>query len=71
MAMSAHYERLLRRMNRDADGESKRVLELNGTRARPWCALRALFEKNPGDPRIETHGRLLYEQAVIAEGSRS
>lgn len=68
-AMSAHYERLLRRMNREADGESKRVLELNATHP-AVAALRSLFEKNPGDPRIETHGRLLYEQAVIAEGSK-
>ena len=68
-AMSAHYEQLLRRMNREGPAESKRVLELNGEHP-AILALRALFEKNPGDPRIETHGRLLYEQAVIAEGSK-
>ena len=33
-------------------------------------ALLALYEKKPEDPRIEAYGRLLYDQAVIAEGSK-
>ena len=33
-------------------------------------ALRDLYEKNADDPRVEDYGRLLYEQAVIAEGSK-
>ncbi|HKB02362.1 MAG TPA: hypothetical protein VKD90_09085, partial [Gemmataceae bacterium] len=28
------------------------------------------FERDPADPRVESYGRLLYEQAVIAEGSK-
>jgi molecular chaperone HtpG len=51
------------------DGESKRVLELNP--AHPAVTgLKALFDKDPADPRLESYGRLLYEQAVIAEGSK-
>lgn len=70
-AMTAHMERLLKRLNRagEVEEESKRVLELNGDHP-AVIALRELFEKNSADPRIETHGRLLYEQAVISEGSK-
>jgi molecular chaperone HtpG len=68
-AMSAHMERLMRRMNRESEAESKRVLELNGEHA-AVKGLRDLYTKNASDVRIETHGRLLYEQAVIAEGSK-
>jgi len=68
-AMSAHFERMMRRMNRDPESEAKRILELNGEHP-AVTALRDLFFKNPDDPRIENHGRLFYEQAVIAEGSK-
>lgn len=68
-AMSAHMERLMRRLNRAGEEDSKRVLELNGEH-RAVMALRDLYGKNPQDPRVETHGRLLYEQAAIAEGSK-
>ena len=66
--MTAHYERLMEKLGR-VEEESKRVLELNP--AHPAVAgLKASFEKNPADPRVEIFGRLLYEQAVIAEGSK-
>jgi molecular chaperone HtpG len=68
-AMSAHFERLLKRLNRGPDAESKRVLELNGVHP-AVTGLRTIFEKNAADPRIESYGRLLYDQAVIAEGSK-
>lgn len=69
-AMSAHLERLLERMGRNEEaGQSKRVLELNGEHP-AVVALRDLYEKNAADPRVESHGRLLYEQAVLAEGSK-
>ena len=32
--------------------------------------LRDLYEKKADDPRVGAYGRLLYEQAVIAEGSK-
>jgi molecular chaperone HtpG len=67
-AMTAHYEQLMHKLGR-ADGESKRVLELNGGHL-AVTALRDIFSNNPDDSRIETYARLLYEQAVIAEGSK-
>ncbi len=67
-AMTAHYERLMQKLGR-ADGESKRVLELNPGHP-AVTALRDLFTKDSSDSRIETYGRLLYEEAVIAEGSK-
>jgi len=67
--MSAHFERLMRRMNRDPEGDNKRALELNGEHPAVQ-ALRTLHAKNADDPRLESNARLLYEQAVIAEGSK-
>jgi molecular chaperone HtpG len=69
-AMSAHMERLMARMGRSGEvPPSKRVLELNPDHP-AVTALRALQEKDANDPRVESMGRLLYDQAVIAEGSR-
>jgi molecular chaperone HtpG len=69
-AMTAHLERLMQRMGRGEElGASKRVLELNGGHP-AVVALRALYEKEPSGPRVEDYGRLLYDQAVIAEGSK-
>ena len=67
-AMTAHYERLMQKMGR-LEEETKRVLELNGSHP-AVAALRDVFAKDAGDPRVEVFGRLLYEQAVIAEGSK-
>jgi molecular chaperone HtpG len=67
--MTAHMERLLQRMGRADEGASKRVLELNGEHPAVE-ALRKLHEKDANDPRIESYARLLYDQAVIAEGSK-
>jgi molecular chaperone HtpG len=66
--MSAHLERLMERMGRDASG-AKRVLELNPAHATVE-AVRELHVRNPADPRLDLYSRLLYEQAVIAEGSK-
>ncbi len=68
--MGANMERLLRNAGAGVDvKESKRILELNGSHPAVE-ALRALHEKAPDDPRVESFGKLLYEQAVIAEGSK-
>ncbi len=68
--MTAHLERLMQRMGRaDGMGPSKRVLELNGDHP-AIQALRKLHEKDKNDPRVESYARLLYDQAVIAEGSK-
>jgi molecular chaperone HtpG len=68
--LSAHLERLMHRWGKgDEVGPAKRLLELNG--GHPVVqALNRLFEKDANDSRIEAYARLLYDQAVIAEGSR-
>jgi molecular chaperone HtpG len=60
----------MQRMGRaDEAAGSRRILELNGEHPAVE-AMRDLYEKNAEDPRVESYGRLLYEQAVIAEGSK-
>jgi molecular chaperone HtpG len=49
--------------------ESKRILELNPEHAAVQ-ALRTLYESDREDERTLTFGRLLYDEAVLAEGSR-
>ncbi len=68
--MSAHMERLLHRMGRaDELPGDKRILELN-PRHPVVQGLLKLHEVSASDPRVESIARLLYDQAVIAEGSR-
>ncbi|HJZ56852.1 MAG TPA: molecular chaperone HtpG [Gemmataceae bacterium] len=67
-AMTAHMERLMERFGRGAGG-IKRVLELNPNNPAVE-AVRKLHAKNASDPRVELYARLLYEQAVVAEGSK-
>jgi molecular chaperone HtpG len=66
--MTAHMERLMERMGRDA-GSAKRALELNPKHATVEAVL-ALHSQNATDNRLDLYARLLYEQAVIAEGSK-
>jgi molecular chaperone HtpG len=47
-------------------GESKRILEINGGHP----LMQALLKLPEGDARLEGYARMLYDQAVIAEGSR-
>jgi molecular chaperone HtpG len=69
-AMGAHLERLLQRMGRsDELPDTKRTLEINPDHPAVQ-ALRKIAEQNPDDPRVENYGRLLFDEAVIAEGSR-
>lgn len=68
--MGAHMERLMSKLGRGDDvPESKRILEMNASHPAVQ-AMKRLFDSNPGDERIETYGKLLYDQAVIAEGSK-
>ncbi len=69
-SMSAHMERLMQRVGRADELEpSRRILELNGEHP-AVLALQQLYEKDAADPRVESYARLLYDQAVIAEGSK-
>jgi molecular chaperone HtpG len=68
--MGAHLERLMQRLNRGQDVPvSKRVLEVNASHP-AVAAIQDLFTRDAHDPRIDAYCRLLYEQAVIAEGSK-
>ena len=67
--VSAHMERLMRRMGRgDEIPPRERILELNPDND-AVKAIRSLYDADPTDPRVEDYARLLYEQAMIAEGS--
>jgi molecular chaperone HtpG len=69
-AATAHFERLMQRLGRGEEaGGSKRVLELNPDHLAVQ-ALRRLHAAQPDDPRVESYGRLFFDQAVLAEGSR-
>jgi molecular chaperone HtpG len=68
--MSAHMERLMQRMGQDRPAAStKRVLEVNPDHPLV-SSLEKLLAHNPGDARVEKTCRLLYDQAVITEGSK-
>ncbi|MBI3822068.1 MAG: molecular chaperone HtpG [Planctomycetes bacterium] len=69
-AMSASMERLMQRMQRDGPmPASKRILEVNPEHSLVQ-ALATLLEKDKNDARLEGAARLLYDQAVILEGSK-
>jgi molecular chaperone HtpG len=69
-AAGAHLERLLERAGRAGElPPSKRILELNPQHP-AIVALQQLHARNANDPRLENYGRLLYDEAVLAEGSR-
>lgn len=69
-AISASMERLLQRMQRDKPMPAmKRILEINPEHALVQ-ALATLLEKDRNDARLERQARLLYDQAVILEGSK-
>jgi molecular chaperone HtpG len=68
--MGAHLERLMQRLNRGQQVPvSKRILEVNAEHP-TVAAIQKLFAKDATEPRIEKYCRLLYDQAVIAEGSK-
>jgi molecular chaperone HtpG len=68
--IGAHMERLMRKIGRgDELPESKRILEVNADHP-AVAAMQQLFARDARDPRLEKYSRLLYDQAVIAEGSK-
>ena len=69
-AMSAHMERLMKRAGRaDELPPSQRILELNPDHALV-SAMQKIYAKAPSDSRVAQIASVLYDQAVIAEGSR-
>jgi molecular chaperone HtpG len=68
--MGAHMERLMQRLGRGKElPEGKRILEVNADHP-TIVAIQQLHQKNPGDERLESYARLLYDEAVIAEGNK-
>ena len=67
-AMTAHMERLMKEIGQGDSPTSQRILELN-TDHDAAKALQQMHDSNPDDARIASYGRLLYDQAVVAEGS--
>lgn len=69
-SMTAHMERLMQRLGRGEAGmAARRVLELNPEHP-TIQAIQKLHAANAEEPRLESYVRLLYEEAVLAEGSR-
>ncbi len=68
-APTAHLERLMRRMGQGTDAAPfKRSLELNPEHPVVKKIL-DLYTTDAADPKVEAYGRLLLDQAMIAEGS--
>jgi len=68
--MSAHMERLMRRMGRGAEvPPAQKTLELNPDNAAVQALLQ-LFTARRDNPNVEKFARLLYDQALIADGSK-
>jgi molecular chaperone HtpG len=68
--LGAHMERLMQRMGRGQEiPAAKKILEVNPDHP-TIAALQQLLAGNASDPRLEQYGRLLYEQALLAEGSK-
>ncbi len=69
-APGANMERLMRRMGRGEDlPDLKRILEVNPDHS-AIAAMQKLHSKDAADSRLEKYVRLLYDEAVIAEGSK-
>jgi molecular chaperone HtpG len=69
-APSAFMERLMQRIDQGRDMPvSKRILEINADHAAVQ-AMRQLLDRDAKDARLEDYCHLLYDQAVIAEGSK-
>lgn len=69
-AASANLERIMQQMNKsDTLPSTKRILELNA-KHEAVKALQKMYADDKDDARVVEYGRLLYDQAVIAEGSK-
>jgi molecular chaperone HtpG len=69
-AASANMERLFAAMGRQGEvPAAERILELNANHA-AVRAMQKIYDGDPTDARVEDYGRLLYDQAVLAEGSK-
>ncbi len=68
--MSANMERIMQKMGKmDETKKTERILELNVEHPAVQ-SLKKIFDANAHDSRIEVYAKLLYDQAVVAEGSK-
>lgn len=68
--LGANLERLMARMGRERGlSPGKRILEINPDHP-TIAAIRDLLQRNRNDARLEIYTRLLYEQALVGEGSK-
>ncbi|HBA86435.1 MAG TPA: molecular chaperone HtpG [Geobacter sp.] len=65
--LNANMEKILKSMNQEVP-ESKRILELNPDH-QIMQVMTAMYEKNQGDPKLKDYSELLYDQALLTEGS--
>jgi molecular chaperone HtpG len=66
-AMSAHMERMFKAMNQEVP-VSKRILELNPKHALV-TSMQQLFDADKANPELQKYAHLLYDQALLTEGS--
>ncbi|MGF1579443.1 MAG: molecular chaperone HtpG [Gemmataceae bacterium] len=68
--MGAHMEHLMTRMGRAHEvPKSQRIMEVNAEHS-TIQAIQEIFDRDKSDSRLEPYAKLLYDQAVIAEGSK-
>jgi molecular chaperone HtpG len=65
--MNANMERILKAMNQDVP-ESKRVLELNADHP-ITRVMQKLFDKDKGNKKLDDYCELLFDQALLTEGT--
>jgi molecular chaperone HtpG len=66
--MSAHMERIYKNANQDI-GNTKRILELNASHP-VVNKMKDLYEANSHDPAISDYAELIFDQALLLEGSK-
>jgi molecular chaperone HtpG len=67
MGLNANMEKILKAMNQDVP-ESKRILELNPDHP-IMQVMTSMYEKDKGNPKLAEYSELLFDQALLTEGS--
>ncbi len=68
--MSSNMERIMQKLGRmDEEKAADRILELNVDHP-AVKSLKTIYDASAEDPRIDLYTHILYDQAVIAEGSK-
>ncbi len=66
--INPQMERIMKAMGQNVP-DNKRILEINGDHPL-FAAMNGLFEKDKESPVLHRYARLLYDQALLIEGSR-